>query len=110
MEGKGAVALSGKVRDSPVPFPWIMDLREPRSPNRARAARINCRQRRPSPMSGPHHAKTVRRTHTRDHYDMATEEPRRPVTSAPTSPTTRVVVSPEKVCPRRATTAATVGI
>jgi hypothetical protein len=35
---KGASTLSGKVRDSPFPPLGFIDLREPRSPNRARRA------------------------------------------------------------------------
>jgi hypothetical protein len=37
-EGKGAAALNGEVRDSPFPSLGFIDLREPRSPNRARCA------------------------------------------------------------------------
>jgi hypothetical protein len=37
-EGKGAAALSGKVRDSPFPLLGFIDLREPHSPNRVRRA------------------------------------------------------------------------
>jgi hypothetical protein len=45
-----------------------------------------------------------------DHYGAATEEPRRPVMSAPTLPTTRAVASPEKARLRCTTAATTVGI
>jgi hypothetical protein len=46
----------------------------------------------------------------RDHYGAATEGPRRPVTSAPTSPTPRAATPPEKARPRRTTAATTVDI
>jgi hypothetical protein len=46
----------------------------------------------------------------RDHYDVAIEEPRGPSRLPPTTPTTRVVASPEKVRPRHTTAATTVGI
>jgi hypothetical protein len=82
-EGKGVTALSGQVRDSPVPLLRFIDLREWHALRTARAVRFNYRQRHPSLTSGPYHAKTARRARTRDHYGAATEGPRRPVTSVP---------------------------
>jgi hypothetical protein len=74
--------LSVEVRD-PLPLGFI-DLREPCSPNRARATRINCRQRRPSLTSGPHQDRNGQAcAHVRSLRRGATEESRRAVTSAP---------------------------
>jgi hypothetical protein len=56
---------------------------------------------------GPHHAEMARRRRMRDHCGAATEGLRRSITSAPTSPTTRVVVPPEKAHPQLTTAAAT---
>jgi hypothetical protein len=54
-----------------------------------------------SNASGTHHDETAECARTRNHYGAATEEPGRAITSAPTTPTTRVVASPEKARPRR---------
>jgi hypothetical protein len=37
---------------------------------------------------GPSRVETAAHTRVRDHYGTVTERPRRPITSAPTSPTT----------------------
>jgi hypothetical protein len=102
--------LSVEVRGSPLPPLGFIDPGEPCSPNRTRAAHINCRLPRLPLTSGPHVTKTTRRTRTHDHYGAATEGPQRPVTSPPTSPTTRAIASPEKARPWHTTTTTTVGI
>jgi hypothetical protein len=75
--------LSDEVRDFPLPLLRFIDPGEPRSPNRACAARINCRWPHTPLTNGPHVAETAWCTRMRDHYGAATEEPQRPVTSAP---------------------------
>jgi hypothetical protein len=76
-------------------------------PETPRAARSNCRQRYPPLTGGTYHAETARRACMRDHYGAATEGPRRPVTTAPTSSTMPVAAPPEKACPLCTTTART---
>jgi hypothetical protein len=56
----------------------------------------------------PTTTETARCVHTCDHYGVATEEPQRAVTSAPTTPTTCVAAPLEKARPWRTTAATTV--
>jgi hypothetical protein len=100
--------LNDEVRGFPSPSPWIYRPMGATLP-KPRAVRINCRRLHLPLTSGGHRAETAGRACTCDHYDTITEEPRRPVMSAPTSPTTRAVASPEKVRPRCTTAATTVG-
>jgi hypothetical protein len=76
----------------------------------ARTARINCRRPRLPLTDRAHSAERAGCTCTRDHYGVATDGPRRPVKSAPTTSTTRADALPEKACPPRTTAATTTAI
>jgi hypothetical protein len=106
---QGGSSAKWRGKGPPLPSPWIYRSKGATLPE-PRTVRINCSQQRPSPTSGPHHAETARRARMRDHYGAATEGSRRPVTSAPTTPTPRASAPPEKARPRRTTAAMTVGI
>jgi hypothetical protein len=101
--------LSDEVRGFPSPSPWIYRSGRATLP-KPRAVRINCRWQHLPLTSRAHCTETAGRMRVCDHYGMATEEPWWPVTSAPTSPTTHAVASPEKAHSRRMTAATTMGI
>jgi hypothetical protein len=100
--------LSDEVRGIRLPPLGFIDLREPHSPNRVCALTAGGSVHHS--RAGPHITETAGRARMRDHYGAEVEEPRRPVTSAPTSPTTHAAASSEKARPRRTTVATTVGI
>jgi hypothetical protein len=87
-------ALSVEVKNSPLPLLGFIDPWEPRSPNR--------RWRHPSLTNGSHHERNSQvhacaRSLRRGNRRAAAGHHVRP----PTSPTTRVAATPEKVHPQR---------
>jgi hypothetical protein len=79
---QGAAVLSDKVRGFPSPSAWIYRSGGATLP-KLRAVSINCRRPHLSLTSGSQHVEMAGRACMRDYYDVETEEPRRPVTSAP---------------------------
>jgi hypothetical protein len=61
--------------------------------------RNNCRRHRLPLTDGPHNATTAGCARTRGYYGAATEGPRRPITSAPTTSTTLAAAPPGKARP-----------
>jgi hypothetical protein len=98
-----------QVRDSHLPLS-IYRSGGPVLPRTACVVRIYCRQHRLPPTGRPHSVETTGCARMRDHYGAATEGPRRPVTSTPTSSTTLAVAPPEKAHPPRMTAATTAAI